>query len=435
MRILSVKPGSAADRAGIRPGDDLVAIGGEPVGDSLDVAYALGWAEAPDGAVGYRFARDGRTFDAVLPAARPDELGIELAPDTYRTCANRCTFCFVDQLPDGLRPSLSVKDEDYRLSFAFGNYVTLTNLTDGDYERIARQRLSPLYVSVHATDDAVRRAMLGNPKAPPVMAALRRLADAGITLHTQIVVCPGTNDGDVLDGTLSDLMSLGESIRSIAIVPVGLTAHREGLPHIEPLDRERAREVLGTVERWQQRFLAERGLRTVYAADELYLVAGRELPPAEEYDDFPQLENGVGLLRNFEADFTARVALLENPVGRPFTATLVTGTHAARFIERTVRGPLCERGIDVRVLPVENRLLGPTVTVAGLLAGRDMADALRDADPSDVTLLPGEAFNDEGLTIDGMTVEDIAEASGRHSVRAADDIIDAFLEGPGASER
>jgi putative radical SAM enzyme (TIGR03279 family) len=435
MKVLSVERESPAARAGIRAGDELVAHGGEAVGDALDVAYALGSLETESGE--FVFRRGGRDVRVTLPAERPEDLGLTLEPDTYRRCGNACIFCFVDQLPPGLRPSLYVKDEDFRLSFAFGNYVTLTNLTDADYERIGRQRLTPLYVSVHATEDTVRRAMLGNDAAPPILPALRRLGRMGVVVHAQIVVCPGVNDGGVLERTIADLAALPDVVRSVAVVPVGLTSHRAGLPDLRPVAPDDARAILATVERWQERLFLERGSRTVFASDELYLLAERDLPPHEAYEDFPQAENGVGLLRGFEHTFRERLPELRGRIRRPLELTVVTSRLAGPFLEAVVAPGLASVGpIGARILAVENELLGPRVTVAGLLSGRDLVRGLAAEPRSGLALVPAEAFNEDGLTIDGMTLEEIGEAAGRASVRAARDIIDAlidYLQAGGAS--
>lgn len=428
MRILGVRPGTEAAKAGFRADDDLIAVDGRPVRDSLDLAFALGCADGER--VRCEFVRGGASLATDLTAPPSfDDLGIEFAPDACNTCGNRCVFCFVDQLPRGMRKSLYVKDEDLRLSFSFGNYITLTNLTDDDYARVETQRLSPLYVSVHATDDAVRRRMLGNPNAPPVLTSLRRLAKARAKVHTQVVVCPGINDGPVLERTLDDLLAMPETVLSIAVVPVGLTAHRRGLPPLEPVAPRLAAALVDAVERRQASARAERGGAVVFAADELYLSAGRELPPFASYEDFPQLENGVGLLRWFEADLMAQAPALEGLFARSVRITIVTAPLAAPFLRTTVDRALAGAGpIETRVLAVENTLLGPTVTVAGLIPGRDMARALGDAENADLTLLPGEAFNEDGLTIDGMTVEDIASAAGRDNVAAARDVVSALTD-------
>jgi len=425
MKVLRVDSGSEAARAGLKPGDDLVEIDGHALGDGIDVAHAIGWTD--DEEIRVVLARDGGRLELVLPSVHPDELGIVLEPDALRTCGNHCTFCFIDQLPRGLRSSLYVKDEDYRLSFTCGNYVTLTNMSADDFARIITQRLSPLYVSVHATDDGVRRQLLGNTDAPPIIPALGKLVSGGIAVHTQIVVCPGVSDGAILEATLRDLAALGDGLASVAVVPVGLTAHRAGLPALEPVSAQDARETIAIVNRWQTHMLSERGEPIVYAADEFYLLAGLDPPPLEEYGDFPQLENGVGLLRWFERDIVAGAKRLGDIDADGQTITVLTGTLAAPFIQATLRRALADvAGLTLRVVPVVNRLLGSSVTVAGLLAGRDIADAIRGAETSDLFLLPGEMFNAEGLALDGLTLSDIRNLAGVNHIESASDLIAAI---------
>lgn len=427
MRVTEVAPGGAADRAGVRVGDELLAVGGRQLDDAIDLTFVLAWTDGAEAE--YELSRGGEPLTVTLPLEVPSELGYAVQDAPIRTCGNKCIFCFVDQLPRGLRSSLYVKDEDYRLSFSYGNYITLTNLSDGDYDRIAEQRLSPLYVSVHATDDAVRRAMLGQDDVPPILDSLRRLAGARIQVHAQAVLCPGVNDGEVLERTVADLFALGETIQSIAIVPVGLTAHRQRLPLVEAMSPSAAAETLDTIDRWQKRFLNEGRGRTVYAADELYLRAGRPLPSHDEYEDLPQLENGVGLLRSFEFELNESAGLLGKRVDPPLTVTLVTGTLAESFLRESVNRALSRvDGLTVQVVASDNSLLGPSVTVAGLLPGADMADALRRSPESDAFLLPGAAFNEDGVTLDGMAVREIASAAGRENVTATDDIVEALLE-------
>ena len=422
-----MRKGSPAEAAGVRAGDELAAVGGHTVGDAVDLAYALGWLD--DATVPFEFLRGGERFTVALPPEHPDRLGVSLAEPPVRTCGNRCVFCFVDQLPRGLRRGLYVKDEDYRLSFTHGNYVTLTNLEEEDYERIARQHLSPLYVSVHATDDTVRRRMLGNDGAPPILECLSRLGDAGVSVHVQIVVCPEFNEGAVLERTLGDLFDLGEMLRSVAVVPVGLTAHRSGLPHVDAVSPEVAAAALDSVLRWQKRYVGAGRARTVYAADELYLRADRPLPTLEEYDDLPQLENGVGLLRSFERELEEGTRRHADAVRRPLNVTLVTGELAAEFIESAVTRTLAGPGRPAfNVVAARNELLGPSITVAGLLSGGDLARALADAGAgSDIYLVPAAAFNDDGRTLDDMTASDISRAAGVSPVVAADDIVRALV--------
>jgi putative radical SAM enzyme (TIGR03279 family) len=427
MRVTGVTRDGPAGRAGVESGDELLSIDGRELEDALDITFALGWLDEQE--ADFVFSRRGSRYAVRLPAERPEELGLEIEEPPTRTCGNACVFCFVDQLPRGLRPSLYVKDEDYRLSFSFGNYMTLTNLSDRDYERIADLRLSPLYVSVHATDDAVRRHMLGFDDAPSILESLRRLRDAGVRVHTQVVLVPGMNEGYVLERTLADLLALGSTVESVAVVPVGLTAHRSGLPAIRPVDAAGASAALDAVEGWQRRALAEGRGRVFHAADELYLLAGRALPPYEDYEDLPQLENGVGLLRLFEHELKGSAPELGKRLDEELSVVVVTGELAAGFLSDALDEALGSVvGLSLEVVSAGNTLLGPEVTVAGLLSGVDLAGALSDAPPSDLYLLPAAAFNIDGITLDGMTVEDIAAGSGRNNVVATDDIVAAIKD-------
>jgi len=434
MRITRVAPGSDAERADIRVGDDLLAVGGRTLEDAIDLTFALAWTDEREAI--FELSRGGTSFSVTLPAVGPGELGFEVREAPTRICGNSCVFCFVDQLPRGLRKSLYVKDEDYRLSFSYGNYVTLTNLSRGDHERIASQRLSPLYVSVHATDDAVRRSMLGNEDAPPILESLRELGRARIAVHAQAVLCPGINDGAVLEQTLSDLFALGDMIQSVAVVPVGLTAHRQRLTHIEAVSATAAGAALDTIEHWQKRFIAEGRDRTVYAADELYLRAGRLLPSYESYGDFPQLENGVGLLRSFEFGLSEGARLLGNHLDPPLALAVVTARLAEAFLADVIDGVFAGiHGLTCSVVASDNSLLGPTITVAGLLSGADMVGALKRAPESDAYLLPAAAFNDDGVTLDGMGLSEIADGAGRENVVATDDIVRSVLDITGGPVR
>jgi len=434
MRITRVTPGSDAERAGIKVGDELLAVGDRTLEDAIDLTFALAWTD--EARIAFELSRDGSSFNVTLPAVGPEELGFEVREAAVKTCGNSCVFCFVDQLPRGLRRSLYVKDEDYRLSFSYGNYITLTNLSRGDYERIASQRLSPLYVSVHATDDAVRRRMLGNKDAPPILESLRELGRARIAVHAQAVLCPGINDGAVLEQTLSDLFALGDMIQSVAVVPVGLTAHRQRLTHIGAVSATAAGVALDTIGRWQKRFLAEGRDRTVYAADELYLLAGRLLPAYDDYGDFPQLENGVGLLRSFEFELNESAGLLGDRLDPPLAVTVVTARLAETFLTSAIdRAFAGVHGLTCSVVASDNSLLGPTITVAGLLSGADMVGALKRAPESDAYFLPAVAFNDDGVTLDGMSLSEITTGAKRENVVATNDVVGSVLDITGGAAR
>lgn len=430
--MVSVQPGSPTAETGVAPGDRVVEVNGKVLGDFLDYLY-----ETDEDHVELRVIKPGGEEWVVEIEREPGlGLGIEFADplfDGLLRCRNRCRFCFLDQMPKGLRRSLYVRDDDYRLSFLHGNFITLSNLSDEELDRIGRLRLSPLYVSVHATDPEVRRRLMGFERAGRIMDQLRRLAAAGVTVHTQVVLCSGDNDGAVLERTIEDLSGLWPRVASVGVVPVGLTRHRERLPFVAPVTPDLARAVITQVEGWQRR-LAGRGLKAfVFLADEFYVLAGREVPPAARYGDFPQVENGIGLIRLFLDGF--RRSKRRWPRAVPARrVTAVTGGSARAVIEGAA-GELnaAVAGLEVRVLPVTNSFFGPAVTVAGLLTGRDIGLALAEAGPGGLgreVLVPGAAVRPEdGRFLDDLTPAELAaevgvpvrvvEAGGEAFARAA----------------
>jgi len=424
--ISAVLSGSFAHRVGLRAGDELLAINGRRVRDVIDVRY---YAAEPLLRLSIR--RDGAEH-VIEGERRYDEpLGLEFREpvfDGIRRCNNRCEFCFVAQMPRGLRPSLYVKDDDYRYSFLFGSYITLTNLTPSDWERIDEQHLSPLYVSVHATEPELRRSFLVNPDAPDVMAQLRRLAEMGIEVHTQIVVRPGYNDGDHLDRSISDLLALYPAVRSVSIVPLGLTkAHRfDCRVHT---DAEMG-VVLDQVSSWQARFRRDIGVAFAYLSDEWYLRLDQDLPPMEHYDDLDLTENGVGLVRRFLDTEVESLASLISDLPSP---SLVTGTLFAPVLRSAVVGLGGQADVSPQVVAVANRFFGDSVTVAGLLTAEDVIAQLRDRDSDGALLLPPAMFaGPEGQSLDGMWPADVQEALGRRVVVPGK--ISADLHRPGGRE-
>ncbi len=407
--VTAVAPGSFGQRVGLRVGDRLLSINGHRLRDVIDFQF-FGAEEALSLAV----QRDGQEIVLRSERAYDEPWGVEFAEplfDGIRTCANRCPFCFVTGLPKGLRRSLYVRDDDYRLSFLYGNFVTLTNLTEEDWERIAGQRLSPLHVSVQATDPGVRRQLLGGQAVPDVRDQILRLGDAGITVEAQVVICPGLNDGPVLERTVSDLWELEETVESVALVPVGLTRQHPG--GLRPLTPEEARQTLAFAEGWRRRAYRATGRRFVYPADELYLLAGEPFPGARTYDGFPQLANGVGLVRRFldewrrvEARLAARA-----PQAAVQSATLVTGRAFLTFLETVAAGLAGALGIHCVATGVGNRLFGEGVTVAGLLAAQDVVAALQGQDLGDLVVLPRSMFDAAGeRTLDDWSPDRIAQA-------------------------
>jgi putative radical SAM enzyme (TIGR03279 family) len=404
IRVSAVVPGSIGDELGLREGTELLAINGATLDDFLDWEF-LSAEEA------FRLhvrQPDGQEVEFEIERELDDPLGVALEPPRIRRCANRCDFCFVDGNPDGLRDVLYIRDDDYRLSFRYGNFATLTNLKPRDAERIIAYRLTPLYVSVHATDPVVRRWLLRNPTAPAIIPQLRHFAEHGIRFHTQIVMSPGVNDGPVLERSLADLFALGGSVLSVSVVPVGLTEFSKHSRCREPT-RDECRAAVRQVEAWSTRARAERGTAWAWGADELYLRAELPLPPAGAYEGFEQVENGVGSVR-----FLQREVDRAGPGFRRWRGQrigIVTGTAMAPLMPQVVSPLARAAGARFEILPVVNTVFGPRVTTAGLLPGRDVLAAVRERPELDLALIPGEAVNDDELFIDGLTWAELADRS------------------------
>ncbi|MEA4882205.1 MAG: DUF512 domain-containing protein [Clostridia bacterium] len=412
--IASVEPGSMACAAGIEPGDALVAINGHPIRDIIDYRY-----HAASAAAALEIEKPGGTRVIVELANGFDpRLGIEFDDalfDRQKRCANRCVFCFIDQLPRGMRKTLYVKDDDYRLSFLQGNFVTLTNLSEGELHRIIRLRLSPIYVSVHSTDDSIRAMLLGRLAPRPIMVTLRRLAAARIEFHTQVVMAPGMNDGEVLERTISDLWGLSPYCASVGVVPVGLTSHRQGLPKLTPVTPNVALATVRQIEAAQRRFTAERGIRFVFAADEFYCMASQPIPPGSAYEGYPQLENGIGLSRLFIDEFAAIEPELPRSVSRPISATVVTGASGAQVIGHAIDRLNRIGGVSIRIATIVNEFMGPSITVTGLVVGKDIISTLsgREEQIGDFVVIPEVMLRREGdRLLDNTTPDDISTALG-----------------------
>ncbi|HHX75685.1 MAG TPA: DUF512 domain-containing protein, partial [Firmicutes bacterium] len=327
-----VEQDSIADELGLKAGDRLLLVDGKTPADILEWRLA----ESSENLVLTIRHENGELVDYEIEKAYDEPVGLVFASptlDKVRTCRNRCLFCFVDQMPAGMRRTLYLKDDDYRLSFLTGSFVTLTNLSEADIERIIKLHVSPLYVSVHATDPKLRQRLMHNRRAGELLPLLKRFAAAGIAFHTQAVLCPGLNDGEALERTIADLYDLYPAVRTLAVVPVGLTGHREGLYPVVPGNREFAGAVLAQVGRWQRKALAEAGTRFVFAADEFYTLAGRAIPPEEDYEGYPQLENGVGLVRLLLAEWEESERHLPRHVDPPVVATVATGVAAAPYLQ------------------------------------------------------------------------------------------------------
>lgn len=393
VRVSRVGEGSIGEALGIVPGTELLSVNGRELADFLDWEFLT--------------ADDELVIEARLPGGEPvvyeverpegEPMGLELEPPNVRRCANRCEFCFVEGLPKGLRRNLYIRDDDYRLSFAYGNFATLSNMKERDIARILEYRLSPLYVSVHATDHEVRRTLLNNPRVPDVMAQLRTLAAGGIQFHGQMVVVPGLNDGAVLEQSLADLWAMEDTVLSVAVVPVGLTQFTH-LYTGRRMDRASATALLEQVQRWQARAERERGATWVYGADELYLLAGAELPAAGHYGDFSQIENGIGAVTMLRERVREGLEALPRLDGRRIG--VVTGLSMEPVMPGLL-AQLTERtGAHFELIPMVNSLFGPTVTVAGLLVGADIRRALAHRTDLDLALIPAETINEDGLFLD-----------------------------------
>ena len=406
----AVAAGGAAGRAGLRAGDRIVTINGERVRDVIDFHFHSG-----DARLHCAVERDGTATGVTLERRGPD-LGLELlapTPSEIATCANKCVFCFIHQLPRGMRKSLYVKDDDYRLSFLHGNYITLTDLEEPELARIEAQRLSPLYVSVHATDPELRHRMLGEPRVKrDLMPIMRRLGARGIRMHAQIVLCPGWNDGAQLERSLRDLAALYPAVATTAVVPVGLTAHRERLPRLRILTADEARALVRTITGWQRELLARLKTRFIWGGDELYLQAGLPIPSSGAYEGFPVVEDGIGLVRRFEDGWSRVRRRAPAHLARPRTVTVVTGELYAPRLERLLAG-LAVRDLTVRMRAVRNHWFGGTVQVAGLLTGADIQRQLAGSALGDAVLVPAVALRDgAGVFLDDLTPADLTAALG-----------------------
>ena len=393
VRVSRVLPGSVCDEMGVVVGTELLTVNGRELADFLDWEFLTAdeelviEARLPGG--------EAVVYDVERPEG--EGLGVELDPPTIRRCANRCEFCFIEGLPKGLRKSLYVRDDDYRLSFAYGNFATLSNVKERDIQRILEYRLSPLYVSVHATPWEARKVLLNNPRVPNIVEQLTRLAAGGIQFHGQMVIVPNLNDGDVLEASLTDLWNLGDAVLSVALVPVGVTQFSH-LYDGKPMDAENSQRILHAVERWEERALAERGDRWVFGSDELYLLAGRPLPGVDHYGDFSQVENGVGAVTSLRQRVRAGIHELPRLEGKRIG--VVTGVSMAPLMPELLDALASQTGAQFSLIVMENSLFGPTTTTAGLLVGADIRRALVDRTDLDLALIPAETINDDGLFLD-----------------------------------
>lgn len=407
-----VKDGPAA-RAGLHSGDILLSLNKHPLRDGIDLMFY----KASD-RLDIEFRHNGKTSATQIIPGDNDDLGLTIKSFKVKTCKNNCIFCFVKQLPRGLRKSLYVKDEDYRLSFLYGNYITVSNLDAKERKRIVEQRLSPIYLSIHTTNKALRSKMLGNPRAADIMKELRYFSDNKIRMHTQIVLCPGYNDSKELRNTIKDIYKFYPYTSSVAVVPVGLTSHRKHA--LTPVEKNDALKTIEIVESFQKRFMKKHGDPIVYCADELYIKAEHPFPKLRDYGALPQLENGVGMVPLFINQ--SKKVKLPGTISHKKRFLTFTGRSFYPFLKRFTDRLAEKDNINIDVIQVENSYFGPSITVTGLLTGRDVIKALHDNTESyDVIIVPGTSLKeDEDLFLDNVSLHDIEEAVGRRAVRTED---------------
>lgn len=407
VEIENIRPGSIAEMAGLLHGDMLVSINGHRLNDAIDFMF---YKNEPE--LNIDLKRKGKKLSFKLSPKEGEDLGIEVKLFKIKTCANNCIFCFVAQIPKGLRKTLYVKDEDYRMSFLYGNYVTLTNLSTQDKKRIVKQRLSPLYISVHSTNRVIRNTMLGNNKAPDILKELKFLKENKIRMHSQIVLCPGYNDGKELERTIRDLYRFYPYVSSIAVVPVGLTMHRKGgvNPPLRSVEKEDARQAIEIIDSYQKRFKKKHGDPIVYGADELYIKAGEVFPPLKDYGELPQIENGVGMV----ALFMSQAKKIKIPKKNLKKYITFTGTSFYPYLKKFTDRLLEKETINITVIPVENNFFGKSVTVTGLLTGRDVIKTLSDKiDSYELLLVPNTVMREgENVFLDDISKKDIEDALG-----------------------
>lgn len=416
VEITGTEPGSKAANLGVQKGDRLLSINGHEINDVLDYRFYETERELT-----LCLSRGEEVFS--LSLRKPQYASLGLCFDTYlmdaqRSCRNNCIFCFIDQLPPGMRDTLYFKDDDDRLSFLFGNYITLTNIDEQEIDRIISMHISPINVSVHTMDPELRCKMMHNRFAGEALRHLYRLAEHGVALNCQLVLCPGINDGAALDFSLEQLFQLGDSLQSVACVPVGITRYREGLAPLVPYTEETAGETLDRITAWGDRFIRRSGTRIVYASDEFYLLAKRPLPPVEFYEDFPQIENGVGMLRNLEDELAYAMEDYVEAGGclpqSPRKVTVPTGEGAYGFIKAMLEQQFAScPALTIQLVPVANDFFGGSVDVTGLLTGGDVGRALEKMDLGDEVLLPANMLRaGEDVFLDDVSVAQLSQRLG-----------------------
>lgn len=425
ITIEYVEPGSIAEEAGIETGDKLLTVNGNEFLDLLEYRYLTSEAE-----VTLKVQKKDGTIEIITVENGYEDIGLVFHDDLIgdaMSCTNKCIFCFIDQLPKGMRETVYFKDDDTRLSFLQGNYVTLTNMSDADIDRLVKMRVSPINVSVHTTNPELRIKMLNNRFAGKCYDIMQRFAKNNMYMNCQIVSCPGINDGAELDRTIVDLAELYPYVSSVSVVPVGLTRYREGLCPLTPYNDESSRQLINQVQKWQERFLEELGTRLVYLSDEFYIDAGEEIPDASEYEGFPQIENGVGLVASMREEFYDAISLIDGSKSRNRHVAAATGEIAYGFI-RSLADAIEKKckGVKIDVIAVKNDFFGGGVTVSGLVCGADIiAQVKTDAK---TLIIPDVMLRDsDDVFLDDVTVADVEKALNVEVISVLNDGYD-FIE-------
>ncbi|MGE4214504.1 MAG: DUF512 domain-containing protein [Anaerotignaceae bacterium] len=430
--IIKVEKDSIAEELGIEPGDVLVSINGKEVLDVFDYRYLINDEYIEMGIK----TLQGEECIAEIDKDYDEDIGIVFESglmDDAKSCFNKCIFCFIDQLPKGMRETLYFKDDDSRLSFLQGNYVTLTNMKQADIDRIVYYHLSPINISVHTTDLELRKKMLNNKNADKVLTHMETLANAGIEMNLQIVLCNGINDGDVLEKSISDLSKFFPHAKSLSVVPIGLTRYRDGLYQMKPFEKEDSEAVIDLIEKWQKKLKAEIGSSFVFIADEFYLTAQRKFPTVEAYEDFPQIENGVGMISLMRDEFNTYMAELIGDRGLEKTVSIATGTAAFEFIDGLCKEIMVKYPrVKIQVFPIKNEFFGGKISVSGLLCGCDIINQLKNKKLGEYLCLPQNLLRSgETTLLDDLTVEDIEKELSvkiRITKESGEDFVKAILD-------
>ena len=406
VEIKSVKKWSVAFFKGIKAGDKLLSINSNAINDFLDYDFYI-----KEEKLCLEIEHKGKAKTVKIKKSADDDIGLEFESylmDKQRRCKNKCIFCFIDQNPEGMRESIYFKDDDSRLSFLFGNYITLTNLEDSDIDRIIKMHISPVNISVHTMNKELRVKMMKNKRAGECLSYIYRLAEAGIELNTQLVLCPGINDGKELEYSISELGKLYPAVRSIAAVPVGVTKYREGLFEMPEYNKETAGQVIDIIDRMGNELKSKHGTRLVYAADEFYLKAEREIPDADYYEDYPQIENGVGMWSSFQDEAADMIEDLDKKADIRKSLSLATGTAAYPLINETAKRLMAiYPGLEINAYEIKNDFYGHSVTVAGLITGGDLINQLKDKKLGQELIIPDVMLRSEGdLFLDNVSLED-----------------------------